>query len=111
LGKRPTNVAKTITLHPIKDTLCNVNNNDEEEVSDEELIVRFITPYLDSSSTDFNNDNNDENENVAIMKEGHVLTLTDENGIVMEFTIGKLDINDENENDNDNDDEKDETGE
>jgi hypothetical protein len=109
LGKRPTNVAKTITLHPIKDTLSNVNN-DDEEVSDEELIVRFITPYLDSSSTtDFININNDENnENVAIMKEGHVLTLTDENGIVMEFTIGKLDIHDDNEDDND---EKDETGE
>jgi hypothetical protein len=43
------------------------------------------------------------------MKEGHVLTLTDENGSVMEFAIGKLDV-DHDENDVD-DEEKDETGE
>lgn len=99
LGKRPTIVAKIVTLHPIKDTMSNV---DDDDVSDEELISRFITPYLDSSTDDVDND-----EDVAIMKEGHVLTLTDENGSVMEFTIGKLDI-DHDEND---DDEKDETGE
>ena len=101
LGKRPTIVAKTVTFHPIKDTMSNV---DDDDVSNEELISRFITPYLESSTVDVDTD-----ENVAIMKEGHVLSLTDENGSVMEFTIGKLDI-DHDENDED-DEEKDETGE
>ena len=105
LGKRPTIVAKTVTFHPIKDTMSNNVDDYDDDVSNEELISRFITPYLDySSAVDVDTD-----ENVAIMKEGHVLSLTDENGSVMEFTIGKLDI-DHDENDED-DEEKDETGE
>ena len=104
LGKRPTIVAKTVTFRPIKDTM----SNDDDDVSNEELISRFISPYLESSSTD--DVVNDENESVmAIMKEGHVLSLTDDNGNVMEFTIGKLDV-DHDEN-NEDDEEKDETGE
>lgn len=108
LGKRPTIVAKTVTFHPIKDTMSNNVDDYDDDVSNEELISRFITPYLESSSAD--DVDNDENENVmAIMKEGHVLSLTDDNGNVMEFTIGKLDV-DHDEN-NEDDEEKDETGE
>ena len=77
LGPRPTAVASSVTFHPLKDSAS-------DEASDDELSERFVRPYLDSSASD--------EDGVALLREGHVLSLVDESGVVVEFSVGHLDV-------------------
>ena len=83
LGAPPTQLASSITLSPIVDSLhtLSLRERDGDEFSDEELTERFVLPYLNS-----------EEDGECIMKEGHTLTLKDDNGVVLEFMVGYLDM-------------------
>jgi hypothetical protein len=80
LGPRPTAVASSVTFHPLKDSASS-----SDEAGDDELSERFVRPYLDSSASD-------EDGAVALLRQGHVLSLVDESGVVMEFSVGHLDV-------------------
>ena len=83
LGAPPTQLASSITLSPIVDSLhtLSLRERDGDEFSDTELTERFVLPYLNS-----------EEDGECIMKEGHTLTLKDDNGVALDFMVGYLDM-------------------
>lgn len=69
----------SVTLSPIDDSLQSLEAAEGgDEISDEELLARFVTPYLESSS--------------GLLKRGHILLLKDENGKKLEFIVSHLEI-------------------
>lgn len=82
LGDQPTAVAAAVTFSPVKDSLHSLELREGgDELSEEELSERFLLPYL-----------NLEDGGEVILKEGHTLELKDENGLMLEFTVGHLDM-------------------
>lgn len=67
----------SVTLSPIDDSLTSLEAMEGgDEIPDEELLSRFVTPYLESSS--------------GLLKRGHILLLKDENGRKLEFIVSHL---------------------
>ena len=92
LGNKPTSstIASSITFHPLKDSLTSLDYKEGgggDGLSDEEVMERFITPYLNLE------DDGDE----IFVNGGHMLTLKDENGFLLEFKVGHMDLGDEEE--------------
>lgn len=86
MGNKPTSIASSITFHPLKDSLTSLDYKEGgggDGLSDEEVLERFITPYL-------NLDDDDDTDGQVFMTGGHMLTLRDENGFMLEFKIGNL---------------------
>eukprot|EP00559_Dactyliosolen_fragilissimus_P001370 CAMPEP_0184866006 /NCGR_PEP_ID=MMETSP0580-20130426/20240_1 /TAXON_ID=1118495 /ORGANISM="Dactyliosolen fragilissimus" /LENGTH=917 /DNA_ID=CAMNT_0027365437 /DNA_START=17 /DNA_END=2770 /DNA_ORIENTATION=- len=76
LTKSP-NTAESITLSPVEDSLgALVNSEGGDEIPDEELMDRFVTPYL-----------NLDDEPVIVMKEGNIIAMKDDNGKILEFIV------------------------
>ena len=90
LGPRPTAVASSVTFHPLKDS---ASGSDDGAGDDDELLERFVRPYLDSSASD------EDGGAAALLREGHVLSLADESGIVMEFSVGHLGVEGQSDDD------------
>jgi hypothetical protein len=87
LGNTPTStIAQTITLHPLKDSLTSLDYKEGgggDGLSDEEVLERFITPYLNLE---------EDEEGGVFLNGGHILTLKDENGLNLEFKVGHLEL-------------------
>lgn len=74
-------VAAGVTLSPVKDSLYNLELSEGgDEIGESEIMDRFVGPYLNLD------------EDVAIAKVGHTLTLMDDNGKSLEFTVTHLDM-------------------
>jgi len=91
LSKNPS-VASSVSLAPIEDSLnALINAEGGDEIDDDELMERFVSPYLDleGDAGDF------------LVKENNVLALKDENGKILEFMVSSVLIGEETEKDED----------
>mmetsp|Transcript_22632 Transcript_22632/g.33238 ORF Transcript_22632/g.33238 Transcript_22632/m.33238 type:complete len:586 (-) Transcript_22632:1443-3200(-) len=90
--------AVSVTFSPIEDSLSNLESSEGgDEISDDELVERFVSPYLNLESGD----------GTILVKKGHVLKIVDENGKKMEFMVTHIqkEGDDEEEEIEDEDDE------
>ena len=96
LACRPA-VAAAVTFSPVQDSLDSLERREGgDELSEEELRERFVTPYLNFEESD-----------ELIVKVGHTLVLTDDNGNSLEFTVSHLDMSDDLDASEEGDEEKD----
>ena len=84
-------LAHSVTFSPVKDSLHSLELSEGgDEIAEEELIERFVKPYLDVDGS-------------AVLKQGHTILLRDDNNKSLEFTVTHLDtegdVNDEEEAD------------
>lgn len=84
--------AHSVTFSPVKDSLHSLELSEGgDELPEEELIERFVKPYLDV-------------DGAAVLKQGHTVVLRDGNNKSLEFTVTHLDtVGDENDEDEAND--------
>mmetsp|Transcript_24179 Transcript_24179/g.35984 ORF Transcript_24179/g.35984 Transcript_24179/m.35984 type:complete len:899 (+) Transcript_24179:34-2730(+) len=72
-------VAHSVTFSPVKDSLHSLELSEGgDEIAEEELIERFVKPYLDVDGS-------------AVLKKGHTITLRDDNNKSLDFTVTHLD--------------------
>mmetsp|Transcript_8906 Transcript_8906/g.12314 ORF Transcript_8906/g.12314 Transcript_8906/m.12314 type:complete len:940 (-) Transcript_8906:56-2875(-) len=72
-------IATSVTFSPVEDSISNLEAAEGgDEISDEELSERFVSPYLNFDSATKGN---------IMLKVGHVLTIEDENGKHLDFMI------------------------
>ena len=77
LQKQPS-LIQSITFSPIEDSLTGLTALEGGDViPDSEIQARFVTPYL-------------ENSDGAVLKQGHLLVLRDENGKRLEFYVSNI---------------------
>jgi translation initiation factor IF-1 len=85
LTKEP-DVVESVTYSPIEDSLNSlINAEGGDEIEDEELMERFISPYL----------NIEEDGGAIVAKEGSVVTMNDENGKSLDFIVTHVDDGEE----------------
>jgi len=73
----PPSVVESVTLSPLEDSVNDLQAS-EGTVSDDELLSRFIQPYLDGDD--------------AMVKKGHVLTLRDLAGKTCDFVVSHVQV-------------------
>lgn len=74
----------SVTFSPIEDSLnALVAREGGDELSDEEMMDRFVTPYLDLS------------ESSAVIKKNAVLALVDDNGKKLDFLVTHVELEDD----------------
>jgi hypothetical protein len=71
----------SVTFSPVDDSLQNLESS-EGELSDEEITKRFITPYLNLEALEL----------CVLVKKGHVVKLTDDNGRHLEFMVTHVEL-------------------
>ncbi len=72
-------VAHLVTFSPVKDSLNSLELSEGgDEIAEDELIERFVKPYLDVDGS-------------AVLKQGHTITLRDDNNKSLDFTVTYLD--------------------
>lgn len=77
LQKQPS-LMQSITFSPVEDSLSSlVALEGGDEIADSEILARFVTPYLENCAG-------------AVLKQGHLLVLRDENGRRLEFYISHI---------------------
>jgi transitional endoplasmic reticulum ATPase len=82
----------SVTLSPVEDSLEALEALEGgDEVADEEILSRFVTPYLESSN--------------GFLKHGHILLLKDENGRKLEFIVSHVEIEGQPASESEEDDE------
>jgi len=87
-------VVMSVTFSPIEDSLNSlVASEGGDEIEDEELMERFIEPYL-----------NIEDSDDIIVKEGNVIAIKDENGKTVDFLVTNVESNEEREKDGEDED-------
>lgn len=70
----------SVTFSPIEDSLqALVAAEGGDEIPDEEIQARFVQPYL-------------EDMDGAVLKQGHVIRLMDDNGKKLEFMVSHVDL-------------------
>lgn len=75
--------AESATLSPVEDSYNElVATEGGDEISDEEIMDRFVVPYLDLEDGD----------NTILLKKGHVLTLRDDNGRSLDFLVTNIEL-------------------
>jgi hypothetical protein len=80
-------IVSSVTYSPIEDSLNSlIASEGGDEIEDEELMDRFLTPYL-----------NLEDGVKVTAKEGNVLTIRDENGKFLDFMVSHVDVGEESE--------------
>ena len=83
LAAKPS-TAESVTLSPIEDSYNElVATEGGDDISDEEIMERFVAPYLDL----------DDDEKTTLLKKGHVLTLKDGNNRSLDFLVTNLECN------------------
>ena len=97
LGTPPTEIAHSVTFAPLRDSLHTLELKERggDEFSDEEISERFVVPYLNMDEDNGNDGNS------VVLREGHTLVLKDDNGVSLEFMVAHLDLvgdNDDSEN-------------
>jgi hypothetical protein len=79
LQKQPSPI-QSITFSPIEDSLAGLTALEGgDAIPDSEIQARFVTPYLESSEG-------------AVLKQGHLLILRDENGKRLEFYVSSISL-------------------
>ena len=79
-------VVVSATYSPVEDSLNSlINSEGGDEIEDEELMERFVTPYL----------NIEDDAGSVIVKEGSVITMKDENGKSLDFITSYVDDGEE----------------
>jgi transitional endoplasmic reticulum ATPase len=74
------------TLSPVDDSLNSLEAAEGgDEIPDEEIVSRFITPYFESPN--------------GLLKKGHLLELKDENGKRLEFMVSHVELDGESPKD------------
>lgn len=69
----------SVTFSPLDDSLASLEAIEGgDEIPDEELVSRFVTPYLESSN--------------GLLKRGQIMILKDENGRKLEFLVSHMEI-------------------
>eukprot|EP00521_Asterionellopsis_glacialis_P006060 CAMPEP_0195281508 /NCGR_PEP_ID=MMETSP0707-20130614/785_1 /TAXON_ID=33640 /ORGANISM="Asterionellopsis glacialis, Strain CCMP134" /LENGTH=907 /DNA_ID=CAMNT_0040340401 /DNA_START=18 /DNA_END=2741 /DNA_ORIENTATION=- len=87
---KPTDVT-SVTFSPIQDSLSILEASEGgDSLSDDEIMDRFVTPYL-----------NTEDDEGMIMKRGHVVTMRDDNGKSLEFSVTHVELDGEEEEEED----------
>ena len=87
LTKEPEVVA-SVTYSPIEDSLNSlINAEGGDEIEDEELMERFVAPYL----------NIEDDSGSIIAKEGTVVTMKDDNGKTLDFIVTHVDDGEDSE--------------
>lgn len=82
LQKQPATI-QSITFSPIEDSLAGLTALEGgDAIPDSEIQARFVTPYL-------------ENADGAVLKQGHLLILRDENGKRLEFYVSDITLDGE----------------
>jgi formylmethanofuran dehydrogenase subunit D len=92
LKSKETPVAATVTFAPVEDSLNSLTAVEGgDELSDEEILQRFVQPYVENSD-----------DGVAFLKQGHLLSLRDENGKKLDFYVSNIETEEDvAENDED----------
>lgn len=91
LTKEPVTVV-SVTYSPVEDSLnALVNSEGGDEMDDEELMERFIAPYL----------NVEDDSGSIVVKRGAMITMKDENGKTLDFIVTHVDDGEEREEDED----------
>lgn len=81
LTKEPEVVA-SVTYSPVEDSLnALVNSEGGDEIDDEELMERFVNPYL----------NMEDEPGAIVVKRGATVTMKDENGKTLDFIVTHVD--------------------
>lgn len=84
LATKPS-TAESVTLSPIEDSYNElVAMEGGDDISDEEIMERFVAPYLDL----------DDDEKTVLLKKGHTLTLKDDNNRSLDFLVTNLEMDD-----------------
>jgi hypothetical protein len=82
LTKEP-EVVGSVTYSPVEDSLnLLVNSEGGDEIDDEELMERFVVPYLNLE---------DESGGAIVVKRGATVTMKDENGKTLDFIVTHVD--------------------
>jgi len=88
-------VARSVSLAPVEDSLNRlVAVEGGDEIEEEELMERFVTPYFDLESG-----------GDILMKEGNVIMMRDDNGKTMEFMVSSVELGEETEEEDEEEDE------
>ena len=75
--------AESVTLSPIEDSYSElVATEGGDEISDEEIMARFVAPYLDL----------DDEEKTVLLKKGHLLRLKDDNNRSLDFLVTNIEV-------------------
>ena len=75
--------AESVTLSPIEDSYNElVATEGGDEISDEEIMARFVAPYLDL----------DDEEKTVLLKKGHLLRLKDDNNRSLDFMVTNIEV-------------------
>ncbi|CAB9501036.1 Transitional endoplasmic reticulum ATPase [Seminavis robusta] len=70
---------KAVTLSPVEDSLTALQNSEGgDAIPEDEIDERFVMPYLDETG--------------AMMKQDHLLTLSDANGKKLEFIVTEVEL-------------------
>jgi translation initiation factor IF-1 len=70
----------SVTFSPVEDSLADLG---EKDLSDDEIMERFITPYLNLK---------EDEESSFLVKKGHVIKMTDDNGKHLEFIVTHVEL-------------------
>jgi hypothetical protein len=73
-------LVKAVTFAPLEDSLNSLQASEGgDEISEEELMERFVGPYTQDRDN-------------LLIKKGNVLTLRDDNGKKLEFTVSHVEV-------------------
>jgi len=71
----------SVTFSPVEDSLSSLESSEGgDEISDEEIMERFVTPYMELD------------DKVALVKKGHIVKMTDDNGRNLEFIVTHVEL-------------------
>lgn len=71
----------SVTFSPVDDSLSALENSEGgDEISDDEIMERFVTPYTELE------------DKVALVKRGHLIKMTDDNGKSLEFVVTHVEL-------------------
>lgn len=74
--------AVSVTFAPVEDSLNSLTSSEGgDELSDDEILQRFVQPYVENSD-----------DNLVLLKQGHLLTLRDENDRRLEFYVSNVEL-------------------
>jgi hypothetical protein len=87
LVQKQPSLIKSITFSPVEDSLAGlVALEGGDEIPDSVLQARFVTPYLENCES-------------AVLKQGHLLVLRDDNGRRLEFYVSHVSLDSPEEGD------------
>jgi translation initiation factor IF-1 len=72
----------SVTFSPIEDSLNALSAREGDDLSDDEIMERFVTPYLNL------------NEATALVKKNSVVAIADDNGKKLEFVVTHVELED-----------------